>query len=291
MRTPSARPGSRWPGGSWREGVASRYDGLPVREISLVTLAVDRPDPVDEIIARHAEPERLAWMHANFTDHAKVDALGGADSYATRLFDYEHSGRDQVAWVVDRLRQDPATRSAAITTFQPHTDTSLHPLRQPARLLAAGRRGRADRLRAQHRLRRQGLRQPGRARLAAAARGRPARPPGRAAADDGQVGARVRDRTRPTCRGYSARPRAREPYWSVRARAAGRGRPPWPAAGLASGPGPGLRRDPEDGRAAHQVVRPDRDPRGTGRRRSTPISVLPPIREKPPTSSSMESGM
>jgi len=108
-------------------GVASRYDGLAVSEISLVTLVVDRPDPADEIITRHAEPERLAWMHANFTAHARVTALGGADSYATRLFDYDRSGRDQVAWVVDRLRRDPATRSAAITTFQPHTDSSYIP--------------------------------------------------------------------------------------------------------------------------------------------------------------------
>ena len=52
-----------------------------------------------------ADGERLAWMHANFTDGARVAALGGADSYATRLFDYEHTGRDQVAWVVDRLRR------------------------------------------------------------------------------------------------------------------------------------------------------------------------------------------
>ena len=109
------------------EGIASRYDDRPVREISLVTLAVDRPDPADEIIARYAEPERLVWMHANFTDHTQVAALGGADSYATRLFDYEHSGRDQVAWVVDRLRADPAARSATITTFQPRTDTSYIP--------------------------------------------------------------------------------------------------------------------------------------------------------------------
>jgi len=108
-------------------GIASRYDGLAVREISLVTLAVEAPDPDDELIARYAEPERLAWMHANFTDQAQVAALGGADSYATRLFDYEHSGRDQVAWVVDRLRRDPTTRSATITTFQPHTDTSYIP--------------------------------------------------------------------------------------------------------------------------------------------------------------------
>ena len=34
------------------DGIASRYDDRPVREISLVTLAVDRPDPADEIIAR-----------------------------------------------------------------------------------------------------------------------------------------------------------------------------------------------------------------------------------------------
>jgi thymidylate synthase len=56
-----------------------------------------------------------------------VAALGGADSYATRLFDYEHSGRDQIAWVIDRLRADPSTRSATITTFQPHTDSSYIP--------------------------------------------------------------------------------------------------------------------------------------------------------------------
>jgi thymidylate synthase len=109
------------------DGVASAYDGRAVREISHVTLCVERPDPADEIIARLADPERLAWMHANFAGHAAVAELGGADSYATRLFDYEHSGRDQVAWVIDRLRQDPATRSAAITTFQPHTDTSYVP--------------------------------------------------------------------------------------------------------------------------------------------------------------------
>ncbi|HWG14257.1 MAG TPA: thymidylate synthase [Streptosporangiaceae bacterium] len=109
------------------EGVGSRYDDLPVRELSLVTLAVEHPDPDDAIIARYADPDRLAWMRANFTGRETVAALGGADSYATRLFDYDHTGRDQVAWVIDRLRQDPASRSAAITMFQPLTDTSYIP--------------------------------------------------------------------------------------------------------------------------------------------------------------------
>ena len=109
------------------EGAPARYDGLPVLELRLVTLTVERPDPRDEIIARHADPGRLAWMHANFTDRSRVPGLGGADSYATRLFDYEHSGHDQVAWVVSRLREDPASRSATITTVQPRTDTSYIP--------------------------------------------------------------------------------------------------------------------------------------------------------------------
>jgi thymidylate synthase len=108
-------------------GLPSRYDGLPIREISLITVVIARPDPDDEIIATHADPERLAWMHANFTDHASVAALGDADSYATRLFDYEHSGRDQVRWVIDRLRADRSSRSATITTFQPHTDKTYIP--------------------------------------------------------------------------------------------------------------------------------------------------------------------
>ncbi|HEX4258082.1 MAG TPA: hypothetical protein VH089_23540, partial [Streptosporangiaceae bacterium] len=33
------------------EGIESRYDSLPVRELSLVTLVVAEPDPDDAIIA------------------------------------------------------------------------------------------------------------------------------------------------------------------------------------------------------------------------------------------------
>ena len=109
------------------DGMPSHYDDLPIREISLVTLAVTRPDPDDELIAKYAEPERLAWMHTNFADHSRVAALDNADSYATRLFNYEHSGRDQVRWVIDRLRTDPTSRSATITMLQPHTDTTYIP--------------------------------------------------------------------------------------------------------------------------------------------------------------------
>jgi thymidylate synthase len=109
------------------EGTASSFDGLPLLEVELVTLDISRPDPDDALIARYASADWLAWMRANFTDHSRVAELGGARSYASRLFDYAGSGRDQLAWVVDRLTRDPVASYAAIITFEPLTDTTYVP--------------------------------------------------------------------------------------------------------------------------------------------------------------------
>jgi thymidylate synthase len=109
------------------EGAHSTYDRLPMVELAHVTLDIATPDSDDALIGKYGDLERLAWMHANFTDHARVAALGDADSYATRLYDYDHRGRDQVSGVVERLLRDPLSRSATITTFQPLTDTSYIP--------------------------------------------------------------------------------------------------------------------------------------------------------------------
>ena len=109
------------------QGAASHYDGLPILEIEQATLRIARPSSADPLVDRFGDPERLAWMHANFTAHERVAALGDARSYASRLYDYAGSGRDQIRWVVERLRADPASRSATITTFEPLLDTSYIP--------------------------------------------------------------------------------------------------------------------------------------------------------------------
>ncbi|HSS60681.1 MAG TPA: thymidylate synthase [Candidatus Limnocylindrales bacterium] len=108
-------------------GVAGSWEGLPIVEVFRATLDVRSPSVDDPIIARRGDPERLGWMHANFTDHSRVAELGDSDSYATRLFDYAHTGRDQIRWVIDRLAANPAARDATITTFQPLTDTTYIP--------------------------------------------------------------------------------------------------------------------------------------------------------------------
>ena len=108
-------------------GVVGNWEGLPLREVFRATLDVNSPRVDDPIIARFGDPARLAWMHANFTDHSRVAELGDADSYATRLHDYARTGRDQVRWVTDRLAANPWARDATLTTFQPLTDTSYVP--------------------------------------------------------------------------------------------------------------------------------------------------------------------
>lgn len=109
------------------DGVDGSWEGLPIVEVFCATIDVSSPAADDPIIAAHADPERLEWMHANFTDGARVAELGGADSYATRLYDYAHAGRDQIRWVVDRLAANPWARDATITTFEPLRDSGYIP--------------------------------------------------------------------------------------------------------------------------------------------------------------------
>ena len=106
-------------------GADATYDSLVTKELALVTLVVGGPDPEDELIASLADPDWLDWMRRNFTEPDDVAELGGARSYARRLRDYD--GRDQVAWVIEKLRADPETRSATVTTFQPLADTTYIP--------------------------------------------------------------------------------------------------------------------------------------------------------------------
>ena len=108
-------------------GAPSRYDGAPTLEVANLSLAVAAPDPRDAFIAEHGDPAWLAWMHANFFVQQDVAELGHARSYAVRLFNYADQGRDQLAWVAQRLRGDAENRSATITTFMPLTDTGYIP--------------------------------------------------------------------------------------------------------------------------------------------------------------------
>ena len=108
-------------------GTPSTFGGLPLLECDLVTLDVEYPNPDDPIIGQHASQEWLAWMRSNFTDYRRVQELGDARSYASRLFDYMESGRNQIAAVIETLRRDAHASYATITTLEPLTDVTYIP--------------------------------------------------------------------------------------------------------------------------------------------------------------------
>ena len=173
------------------QGELSSYDAQATREVALLTLVVARPESTDPVIAELGDADWLEWMHRNFWSTDAVAELGDAQSYATRLFDYGRTGRDQIAWV-DRT----APPRPGVTIGGDHDVPAAHrheldPVRQPPRLLDRRRRARARRLRPQPRLRQVGLRQPDRADPSGRARCEGARRPGRAARRACEIGAHL----------------------------------------------------------------------------------------------------
>jgi thymidylate synthase len=108
-------------------GLDARYDGMATKELANLVLVVAAPDPDDRVIADLGDAEWSEWMRRNFAEPDPVAELGNAASYASRLYDYDRAGRDQIAWVIERLRAEPESRSATITTFEPGTDTTYVP--------------------------------------------------------------------------------------------------------------------------------------------------------------------
>jgi thymidylate synthase len=98
------------------EGEPGRDGDDPIHELLHLTIQVHAPDPDDPIIARRTAPEMLAWMRANFREQRPVPELGNAPSYGQRL--RNQHGRDQVAWVVEKLRARPSSKSATVTTLR-----------------------------------------------------------------------------------------------------------------------------------------------------------------------------
>ncbi len=109
------------------QGQLSRYDGAKTREVANLSMVIEAPDLADPLILEHGDPHWLEWMHENFFVQKEVAELDNAASYAIRLFNYSEAGRDQIRWVIERLRREPEARSAAITTFMPLTDTTYIP--------------------------------------------------------------------------------------------------------------------------------------------------------------------
>ena len=111
----------------YQQGAAVAYtdnagEHAGAKEVFGLTFAVSDAALPDAIIERHKVQEEYDWMVRNFT----VKELHNEASYASRLFSYMDQ-KDQLQWVIHRLNENPHTRSATITTFEPLTDEGCIP--------------------------------------------------------------------------------------------------------------------------------------------------------------------
>lgn len=107
----------------YTDNVGEQYE---VKELLGLTAEIQNATLPDAIIEKYKVQEEYDWMVRNFTIQGEVPELHHENSYATRLYSYMGQ-KNQIEWLIDRLRSNPTTRSATITMFEPLTDEGYIP--------------------------------------------------------------------------------------------------------------------------------------------------------------------
>ena len=84
-----------------------------LKESLNLLISIEKPSQQDNIIEKYGDKKLIKWMLSNFLEQKRVPELKNALSYGTRLFNYK--GKDQINWVIEKLRKKPETKAAAIT--------------------------------------------------------------------------------------------------------------------------------------------------------------------------------
>lgn len=95
-------------------------------EIKGVSFTIYNPNINDNIIKKYGDKDKIKWMQDNFKKQYNVKELKNAKSYGERLYNYEGK-KNQIDWIISKLKENDFCRSATITTFEPLTDVSYIP--------------------------------------------------------------------------------------------------------------------------------------------------------------------
>lgn len=98
----------------------------PIQELVGISFTINNIIMPDPIIEKYMVKEEYEWMENNFTKLGKVKELYDEDSYASRLYNYMNE-KNQINWVIDKLKKQENTCSATITTFEPLIDEKYIP--------------------------------------------------------------------------------------------------------------------------------------------------------------------
>lgn len=112
-----------------KSGKKVLYNGdsdRPIQELVGISFTINNIIMPDPIIEKYMVKEEYEWMENNFTKLGKVKELYDEDSYASRLYNYMNE-KNQINWVIEKLKKQENTCSATITTFEPLIDEKYIP--------------------------------------------------------------------------------------------------------------------------------------------------------------------
>ncbi len=115
-------------GEAWTESCKCiSSQGLPMKdgeqmlkELLHFAVTIKNPSENDEIVKRFGDKAMVDWMLANFLEQKRVPELKNALSYGTRLFNL--NGKNQIEWVIKRIKDKPECKSATISLILPDDD-------------------------------------------------------------------------------------------------------------------------------------------------------------------------
>ena len=110
-----------------QNGVVRVYDKNEIiKEVCGLSISIKHAKWPDTIIEKYMDKDAFKWMEDNFTKQGLVRELNNAKSYASRLYNYMNK-KNQIEWVINKLKKKPSSCSATITTFDPLNDESYIP--------------------------------------------------------------------------------------------------------------------------------------------------------------------
>lgn len=110
-----------------KNGKIKKYSETKIiKEETGLSITIKKAQLPDSIIKKYMVKEEYEWMENNFNKQGIVKELRNARSYASRLYNYLDK-KNQIDWVINKLKNDFDTCSATITTFEPLSDESYIP--------------------------------------------------------------------------------------------------------------------------------------------------------------------
>lgn len=110
-----------------KNGKIKKYSETKIiKEETGLSITIKKAQLPDSIINKYMVKEEYEWMENNFNNQGIVKELRNARSYASRLYNYLDK-KNQIEWVINKLKNDVDTCSATITTFEPLSDESYIP--------------------------------------------------------------------------------------------------------------------------------------------------------------------